>query len=71
VRGIGLKEKASEHTASIDLDELRMSLNTYLNMEYPEGPRPMRLRNLNVVAFVQNDDTADVLQAVNIPIREE
>jgi hypothetical protein len=71
VKGVSVKEKDFEHKAAIDLDDLRASLNKYLNEDYPEGPRPMRLRNLSVVAFVQDDETAEVLQAVNVPVRQE
>ena len=70
-KGVGLKEKDSAHTASVDLDDLRKILNKYLDEEYPDGARPMRLRNLHVVAFVQNDESTEVLQAVNVPVREE
>ena len=70
-KGVPLKEKDFEHKANIDLEELRASLNKYLNEDYPEGPRPMRLRNLSVVAFVQNDESAEVLQAVNVPVKRE
>jgi hypothetical protein len=70
-KGIALKEKEFDHQATIDLDELRGSLNKYLSEDYPDGPRPMRMRNLNVVAFVQNDETTEVLQAVNVPVRDE
>ncbi len=63
-KGFAVKKKESEHNATIDLEELRRKLNKYLDEDYgPEGPRPMRLRNLHVVAFVQNDDTTEILQA--------
>ena len=71
VEGMALKEKDSEHTSSVDLAALRTVLNKYLDTDYPEGTRPMRLRNLSVVAFVQNDESTEVLQAVNVPVREE
>jgi hypothetical protein len=70
-KGIAVKDKAYEHKANVDLSELRATLNKYLNEDYPEGPRPMRLRNLSVVAFVQNDESAEVLQAVNVPVRQD
>jgi hypothetical protein len=70
-KGVPMKDKDFEHKASVDLEELRASLNKYLNEDYPEGPRPMRLRSLSVVAFVQNDESAEVLQAVNVPVRQE
>lgn len=67
-KGISVKAKDFEHKAAVDLDELRAALNKYLNDDYPEGARPMRLRNLSVVAFVQDDATNEVLQAVNVPV---
>jgi hypothetical protein len=70
-KGTAVTKQSLEHKASVDLDELRGTLNKYLNEEYPDGPRPMRLRNLSVVAFVQDDATAEVLQAVNVPVRDE
>jgi hypothetical protein len=31
----------------------------------------MRFRDLHVVAFVQHDDTMEVLQAIDVPVTEE
>ena len=31
---------------------------------------PLRFGELSVVAFVQNDETREVLQAVEVPIKE-
>jgi hypothetical protein len=70
-KGIALKTKDAEHKASVDLAALRKSLNDYLDAEYPEGPRPMRLRHLHVVAFVQDDATTEVLQAVDVAVKDE
>jgi hypothetical protein len=70
-KGIALKTKDAEHKASIDLAQLRKSLNDYLDAEYPDGARPMRLRNLHVVVFVQDDATAEVLQAVDVAVKDE
>jgi hypothetical protein len=70
-KGVSLKEKDFDHKATVDLADVRAALNKYLNEDYPDGPRPMRFRNLSVVAFVQNDETMEVLQAVNVPVGEE
>lgn len=70
-KGVALKQRDFEHKAIVDLDDLRISLNKYLDEDYTDGPRPMRLRHLSVVAFVQNDETSEVLQAVNVPVRQE
>src|SRR5207247_2297195 len=38
---------------------------------FPDAQRPMRLRDLSVVAFVQNDDTSEVLLALEVPVKSE
>lgn len=74
-KGFALTKKDSEHTASIELNTLREQLNRYLDDfaksegPFPDAQRPLRLRNLSVVAFVQNDDTREVLQAVNVEVK--
>jgi hypothetical protein len=70
-KGATLKAKDFDHVAEVDLDKLRVNLGKYLDQDYPEGSRPMRMRDLRVVAFVQNDDTAEILQAVEVPVTEK
>src|ERR1035438_5970124 len=49
IKGFTLKQKESEHKATVELDELRRKLNKYLDEDYgSDGPRPLRLRNLHV-----------------------
>ena len=67
-KGFQLKQKDAEHTAEVDLEKLRKNLNKYLDEDYREGVRPMRLRDLRVVAFVQNDESTEVLHAIEVPI---
>lgn len=76
VGGVALTKKEGEHKAVVDLDELRKGLTKYLDNAAKEEPfldsqRPMRLRDLSVVAFIQNDATQEVLQAVQVAIKEE
>ncbi|MBI1831494.1 MAG: hypothetical protein HYR84_08595, partial [Planctomycetes bacterium] len=71
VKGVALTEKSFEHKVNVDLEDLRAGLNKYLNEDYPDGPRPLRMRNLSVVAFIQSDESNEVLQAVNVPVRQE
>jgi thiol-disulfide isomerase/thioredoxin len=67
--GFPLQEKASKHEASVDLEELRQKLNRYLDtIEFPAERPAVGLRRLRVVAFVQNDRTKEVLQAVQVPV---
>ena len=36
--------------------------------EFPRAARPMDLKNLKVIAYVQNDSTGDILQAASIDL---
>jgi len=75
--GFPLKDKAGKQTAAIDLDELRKQLTSYLDEaakdlgEFPSKDRPMDLKKLKVVAYVQNDATKEILQAVQVDVTPE
>jgi hypothetical protein len=79
VEGLALKEKTGKQTATVDLDELRKSLKKYLDefggkdeeSAFPNKERPLELKNLRVVAFIQNDQTREVYQAVQVEVKEE
>ena len=67
-KGIAIKQKSADHTVTINPDELRDTLAKNLEdmakeTEMPRGERPLALKNLKLVAFVQNDSTGDVLAA--------
>jgi hypothetical protein len=75
--GIAVKDRAAKEPTSIDLDSLRKSLTDYLDtyaknsdQPFPNKDRPMQFKNLKVVAFVQNDRTKEVLQAVQVDVRQ-
>ena len=61
----------------VDLDQLRKDLSTYLtefekkdpDNKFPNPQRPLDLKNLRVVAFLQNDATNEVLQAVEVELQ--
>ena len=74
--GLALKEKTGKQTASVDLGELRKSLNQYLDEAAKEDPfpnkdRPLELKKLRVVAFIQNNANKEVLQAVQTEVGAE
>ena len=77
IKGIALTEKTSKQMASVDLDELRSNLKKYLDdyagkgRAFPNADRPLELRDLHVVAFIQNDETNEVLQAVRVEVSGE
>lgn len=69
--------KTGKLSASLDLAKLRKDLEKYQadfvkqNGPYPGTAPPFQLKDLEVVAFVQNDKTKQVLQALHVPIRGE
>jgi hypothetical protein len=68
--GFALKQKDGKHTVTVNVEELRKELNQYLDAgEFPPENRPLNLRRLQVVAFVQNDATREVLQAVQVDVQ--
>jgi len=77
--GLVLKGKTGKQTALVDLDELRKDLKKYLedfaredkDNEFPSKERPLDLKNLRVIAFVQDDRSKEVLQAVQVEVRAE
>jgi hypothetical protein len=71
--GVTLKDRSAKQTVTVDLKELREQLTKYLTDSGKENPfprkdRPLDLKHLQVVAFVQNDDTREVLQAVTAEV---
>jgi hypothetical protein len=75
--GMALKEKTGKQTAEVDLDDLRKTLKKYLDDyaekedAFPNKERPMELKKLRVIAFVQNDQTREVYQAVQVEVKDE
>lgn len=73
--GFAMARTANELQLSVDLSEIRTSLNRELD-EFEKraqdgvfAARPLDLRKLLVVAFVQDDTTAEVLQAAQIEVK--
>ena len=75
--GIPVKDKMGKATVTVDLDELRKKLGKYLEDFTKEaGPFPgkmpsLDLKNLHLVAFLQDEKTREVLQAVQVDIKPE
>ncbi len=67
--------KPFSKNVTVDLDQVRKGLQDYLkkaneDVPFPSKDRPLDLKNLRVVAFVQNDATREVLQAVQVDVAE-
>jgi hypothetical protein len=77
-KGFPLPKASAEQTATVKLDQVRAENNKSLDdflaelqrrgAEFSFGARPMALKNLKVVAFIQNDETNEVLQAVQVEL---
>jgi hypothetical protein len=74
--GLALKDASSKQAVSITLSDLAKSLNQYLteaNQRRPfrDDDRPVDLKHLKVVAFVQDDDSKEILQAAQVDVPED
>lgn len=74
--GLALREKTGKQTVSVDLEDLRKKSNKYLDdymrknkSALPSEARPMDFKNLQLVAFVQDDETKEVLQAMQVEVK--
>ncbi|OWK45447.1 hypothetical protein [Fimbriiglobus ruber] len=78
VKGVALTKKSQEHTVTFDPAAERARLTQYLDaftatekIEFPHPGRPMDLADLKLVAFVQNDATGEILQAVQVDVEKK
>jgi hypothetical protein len=73
VGGFDLKEPTVKQEVKVNLADLRKTLGEYLEGANKRRPffiedRPLDLKHLKVVAFIQNDKTKEVLQAAQIDV---
>ena len=78
VAGKPLSEAVSKHIVTVDIGELRKQLAKHLEDAFDERgrlltvPPPatlLKLENLRVIAFVQDDNTREILQAVQVDVK--
>lgn len=74
--GVLLKDGSAKQNVTVDIQKLRQDLTKYLDdfakeNPFPRKERPLDLKNLRVVAFVQDDTTKEVLQATTADIAAE
>jgi hypothetical protein len=68
--GFDLNKDTAMWNTKVDLADLRQSASKHLDgFPYLDGQRPFSFRNLRVVAFIQNDDTKEVLHAVDVAVQ--
>lgn len=71
--GIAPKDGQLEFSDKLDVAKLKQALSKYLGkvetqMGTEFGDKPLALKALHLVAFLQNDATHEVLQAASIPV---
>ncbi len=77
--GVEGKELVADQCTSnetVDLNQVRQTLNDYLatyqaRSPFPNPLPPIDLKNLAVVAFIQNDADKSILHAVTVPVPNE
>ncbi|MSR55397.1 MAG: DUF1223 domain-containing protein [Gemmataceae bacterium] len=77
-KGFPLTKATADQTVIVKLDDVRIDNNKSLDefiadakkqgADFSFSSRPMDLKNLKLVAFVQNDETSEVLQVVQIDV---
>ena len=72
--GVPVKDlTGGKHTAKLSLDALRAQQTKYLDAFAKESPfpnkkRPLEMKHLKAVALVQNDDTGEILTAIQFDV---
>jgi hypothetical protein len=75
IAGVPVKDRVAKQSVTVDLDQLKKDLKKYLdewaveNEKFPGKVPAIDLKDLSVVAFLQNDRTKEVLQAVQVEIK--
>jgi len=73
VEGVAAKDGKLEFSESLNLAEFKKNLSEYL-IAFEEGQgvefpvKPLSLKKLHLVAFVQNDETKEIVQSASIPV---
>jgi hypothetical protein len=73
-KGFALTKKSAEQSVTFDLADVQKELVKYLDnfvkeeSPFPRSDRPLGLKNMKLIAFVQNDTTRDILTAVQTDV---
>jgi len=74
--GVAVKAKELEHKETLDLATVKAATKKYLEEYYKKEmedlPKdvPMALKNLKVIALVQDDNTREILNAVQVDVED-
>ncbi len=76
VTGVALKKTEGEESFTVEIPKLRETLKGYLekfekeNGPFPVATKPLELKQLKLVVFIQNDKTHEILQAAQADLPE-
>lgn len=75
VEGVAVKDGSAKQDAEVDRAELTKALTDYLEQAnqrraFPNEDRPLDLKHLKLVAFLQDDKSKEILQAVQVELPE-
>jgi len=69
LEGVQLKEAKGTHKVAVALGDLKKDLNDYLGKHnFTEEDRPMELKNLKLIALIQDDENKEILQAAQVDL---
>jgi hypothetical protein len=74
IKGFPLTKKEQQETVTINVEDLRKTLAKYLEDfakeqgEFARSERPLALTNLKLIAFIQNDETKEILNAAQVEL---
>jgi hypothetical protein len=72
VKGVEMKEAKGSYKTAIALGDLKKDLNEYLEKhKFAEDDRPMELKNLKLIALIQDDESKEILQAAQVDLAQE
>lgn len=72
--GVAVTDKSFKHATSADVADVRKVLTKYLDdyaantRPFPKADRPMEMKDLKVIALVQNDKTKEIVQAAQFDV---
>jgi hypothetical protein len=69
--GLPLKEASAKQELKLNLETLTSTLQDYLvRHKFPDEDRPLDLKHLKIIAFVQDDESKEVFQATQVDLPE-
>ncbi len=74
VKGFPLPKKEAEQSVVVNTEDMKTELVKFLDEfakeqgEFPKADRPLALKNLKLIVFIQNDETRDVVQAIQLDL---